>query len=268
MEKSLEDIWLERRGHASENFPIKVAQRVPSGGVGETFCLIGVDRLTNVAFGYYEKREKNLIRRSLDKKKWRFLSVDGDASLYKEALLRNVRATISYLGDDPEREGLLETPERVLKSYDHLFSGYKLDPKEVFKVFDSEGYDELVLLKNCEFYSTCEHHLLPFFGRFHLAYIPNEKVIGVSKLARLFEIFSRRLQIQERIGKQAVNALMENLKCIGAACIIEAQHFCMTSRGVEKQGSIMTTSALTGVFKDDSQKGIAARAELMSLIKL
>lgn len=180
----------------------------------------------------------------------------------REALL-GVERVLGFIGDDPTREGLLETPERVIKSWGHLFSGYDIDPKSLFKTFDSDGYDELVLLKDCEFYSTCEHHIQPFFGRAHIAYIAKDRVIGISKLARLLEVFSRRLQIQERIGKQVVDTLMKELDCLGAACIIEAQHFCMLSRGVEKQNSIMVTSALAGVFKEKP----AARAELMTLIK-
>lgn len=175
----------------------------------------------------------------------------------------NVRRLIEFIGDDANREGLVETPKRVLKSYEKLFSGYKQDPMSVMKVFTEGACDGIVLLKNIEFYSTCEHHMLPFHGRCHIAYIPNGKVIGVSKLARLMEIFSRRLQIQERIGEQITGALEAGLHPLGAACIIEAQHFCMTSRGVEKQNSIMTTSSLTGIFRQDYN----ARQELMNLIK-
>ena len=174
-----------------------------------------------------------------------------------------VRGFLSLIGEDPSREGLLETPKRVLKSWEFLFSGYKKDPKEVFKTFDSSGYDELVLLKNCEIYSMCEHHALPFFGQAHVAYIADGRVIGISKLARLLEIYSRRLQIQERLGEQITEALMTNLKCKGAACIIEATHLCMRMRGVEKQNSIMVTSSLKGVFKTK----VNSRMELLSLIK-
>jgi len=144
---------------------------------------------------------------------------------------------LEYIGEDTNREGLLETPARVRKSWGKLYGGYSVDPNSLLKVFEKESYDEMVILKDIEFYSTCEHHVLPFFGKAHVAYIPSKKVIGISKLARLLEIFARRLQIQERIGEQVTTFLMQKLDAIGAACILEAQHFCMTSRGVEKQKS-------------------------------
>lgn len=179
----------------------------------------------------------------------------------------SVRDIIIDIGEDINREGLRETPSRVARAYDTLFAGYEMDVKDQFTSFSSDGCDELVLLKDIEFYSTCEHHMLPFFGKAHIAYLPGKKVIGVSKLARILDVYSRRMQIQERIGQEVVTALMKNLDCKAAACIIEAQHFCMMARGVQKQNSVMVTSALTGVFKEQSQGGLAARAELMSLIK-
>lgn len=169
---------------------------------------------------------------------------------------------IKTIGDDPEREGLKDTPRRVIASWVHLYSGYKQDPSKIFTTFDTDGYDEIVLLKNCEFYSMCEHHMLPFFGKAHIAYIPSEKVIGISKLARLLEIYTRRLQIQERIGMQVIRDLNKYLKPVGSACILEAQHFCMIARGVQKQNSVMVTSALSGAFKNKAE----ARQELMRLI--
>jgi GTP cyclohydrolase I len=178
-------------------------------------------------------------------------------------IVNYIQDIIRNIGDDPKREGLLETPDRVIMSWDKLYGGYTKDVKEIFKTFDSNGYDEIVLLKDIEFYSTCEHHMLPFFGKAHIAYIPNNKVIGISKLARLLEIYSRRLQIQERIGIQVTQALDKYLTPIGSACIIEARHFCMIARGIEKQNSVMTTSVLTGAFKTK----IEAREELMRLIK-
>jgi len=173
---------------------------------------------------------------------------------------------LDFIGDDCERQGLKETPDRIIKSYKTLFCGYKRNPAEVFKIFDlEEEYDEMVLLKNVEFYSFCEHHFLPFFGKAHIAYIPEgpDKVVGVSKLARLLEIYSRRLQIQERIGKQITSDLVKYLNPKGAGCILEAQHFCMMARGVEKQNSILVTSSLTGCFKN-----LETRTEFLSLIKL
>ena len=165
----------------------------------------------------------------------------------------NVTRILEYIGENPNREGLKETPQRVVKSWNKLFGGYKQDPKQIVKVFDKETYDQMVLLKDIEFYSTCEHHFLPFFGKAHIAYIPCTKVIGISKLARLLEIFARRLQIQERIGEQITEFLMSELDCLGAGCILEAQHFCMTSRGIEKQHSKMVTSSLKGNFLTDTK---------------
>ena len=175
---------------------------------------------------------------------------------------------LGEIGEDRERQGLKETPTRVRKAYlNELFIGYSQNPADVFKTFDSETYDQMVLLKDIEFYSTCEHHMLPFFGKAHIAYIPDKKIIGISKLARLLEVFSRRLQIQERIGEQVTSALMEYLQPIGAACIIEAAHLCMRMRGIGKQNSVMVTSSLKGNFLQKSGSGYAAREELMRLIK-
>lgn len=175
----------------------------------------------------------------------------------------NVRRLIEFIGEDPHREGLLETPKRVLKSYQRLFGGYKQDAKSLMKVFEDGACDEMVVLKDIRFYSTCEHHMLPFWGVAHVAYIPNGKVIGVSKMARLVDMFARRMQIQERIGSQVVDALMEHLQAKGAACVIEAQHMCMTARGVENQTAKMRTSALRGVFLENSE----TRAEFMQMIR-
>jgi GTP cyclohydrolase IA len=168
---------------------------------------------------------------------------------------------LKMIGEDPTRDGLRETPARVEKSWKHLFAGYKKNPADVLKEFES-SYDEMVVLKNIEMYSVCEHHMQPFFGHAHVAYLPNEKVVGISKLARVLEIYSRRLQIQERICQQVTDALMEHLNPKGAACVIEAKHFCMMCRGVEKQNSTMMTSSLKGAFREP-----AVRAEFFSLIK-
>lgn len=163
---------------------------------------------------------------------------------------KKVRALITFIGDDPDREGLQETPERVLRSFGTLFSGYSKNPADIMKTFEEETFSQMVLLKDIEMFSYCEHHMIPFYGKAHIAYIPNGRVLGVSKLARLLEIYSRRLQIQERIGEQVTDALMKYLKPLGAACVIEAQHLCMKARGVEKQNSIMVTSSLKGIFMD------------------
>ena len=165
--------------------------------------------------------------------------------------------------ENPNREGLKETPQRVLKAYYEMLSGYRTDPSSLFKTFDAAKCNQIVLLKDIEIYSLCEHHMLGFSGKAHVAYIPNKRVIGISKLARLIDCFSKRLQIQERIGEQVTDCLMKYLKPKGAACIIEAQHLCMRMRGVGKQNSIMVTSSLKGVFIEEE----SARQELMKLIR-
>lgn len=175
----------------------------------------------------------------------------------------NIRRIIEYIGDDPDREGLKETPERVIRSYEELFSGYKQKPADIIKVFDNDGYDEMIMVKDIEFYSTCEHHMLPFYGKAHIAYIPNKKIIGISKLARILEIYARRLQIQEQLCQQITEVIDGMISPMGSACIIEAQHLCMTARGVGKQNSIMVTSSLTGSFKTQ----IETRNEFISFIK-
>ena len=177
-----------------------------------------------------------------------------------------IREMIREIGDDPMRKGLLDTPNRIINSWQELYAGnwaVESDIEKMMTVFTNDCYDEMVLLKDIEFYSTCEHHMLPFFGKCHVAYIPGVHIIGISKLARLVEVYARRLQIQERIGHQITKTIDKYLKPQGSACIIEAQHFCMTSRGVQKQNSIMVTSSLTGVFRKKSE----ARQELMGLIK-
>lgn len=172
----------------------------------------------------------------------------------------NVRRILQYIGEDVTREGLIETPDRVVRSYAEIFAGYKQKPEEVFKVFDGTGCDEMVIAKNIEFYSVCEHHMQPFFGRACIGYVPNGKVIGVSKLARLLDVYARRLQIQERLTTQVTSALDQFLLPKGSACTIEAKHFCMICRGVNKQHSSMVTSSLTGVFRD-----AAVRQEFFAL---
>jgi len=180
-----------------------------------------------------------------------------------ESIKNSLRLILNKIDGNPNREGLKDTPERILKSWDHLFSGYKIPVKSIFKEFDKpKAYQQIILLKNIEFYSTCEHHFLPFLGKVHIAYIPNKRVIGVSKLVRLVEVYSRRLQIQERICEQVTETLMEHLEPKSAACIIEAKHLCMMARGVEKQNAVMVTSSLKGTFIKDPK----AREELMRLI--
>lgn len=174
-----------------------------------------------------------------------------------------VKKIIEYIGEDPTREGLLETPKRVQRAYDEIYSGYKQDPKSLMKVFHDGSCKEMVILKNCEFYSTCEHHMFPFFGHVSIGYIPNGKVIGISKLARLVDCFSKRMQIQERMTSQIADTIMQELDALGVIVVCEGVHFCMRSRGVKKQDASMVTSAVRGIFQENA----AARQEFLSLIK-
>ena len=177
-----------------------------------------------------------------------------------------VETIVRYLesSDGELREGLADTSERVLKSWDEIYSGYSQNAKNVLEsTFNAEGYDGIVLLKNIEYNSTCEHHLQPFTGKAHVAYIPVDRIVGISKLARLVDLHTRRLQNQERITKGIADDLEEVLAPLGCAVIIEGSHGCMTCRGVKKQNAIMTTSAMRGVFFDKSE----ARSELMLLIQ-
>ena len=178
-------------------------------------------------------------------------------------LENNISIQLLHIGEDPTREGLKDTPKRIIKSWDELYIGYKQVPADILTTFAADGYDQIILLKDIELFSMCEHHMLPFFGKAHVAYIPGVRILGISKLARLVDMYARRLQIQERLGQQITEALMDFVGCRGAACIIEAVHMCMRMRGVSKQGSTMVTSSLTGAFFTSS----AARMELMGLIK-
>ena len=180
-----------------------------------------------------------------------------------ERIKTMITEQLQFIGEDPTREGLQDTPQRIVKSWGELYKGYWISVDEIFTTFDVGTYDQMVLLKNIELYSMCEHHMLPFFGKAHVAYIPSDRVVGVSKLARLVEMFSRRLQIQERIGEQITQTLMDYLHPKGAACIIEAKHLCMCMRGVEKQDVIMVTSSMKGAFLEN----ITTREELFHLIK-
>lgn len=166
--------------------------------------------------------------------------------------------------DGPLREGLLDTPRRVIDAYEELYQGYNIDAVSLLEsTFNAEGYDGIVLLRDIEFYSTCEHHMLPFTGSAHVAYIPVENIVGISKLARLVDLHALRLQNQERITKSIADDLERVLQPLGCAVIIEAKHGCMQCRGVKKQNSVMTTSSMKGVFFDNAE----ARVELLQLIK-
>ena len=164
-----------------------------------------------------------------------------------------VRILLAYSGDDPEREGLKDTPSRVIRSFDEFYSGYLKDPVEILeRTFEeTNGYDEMVLLKNIRFVSHCEHHMAPIIGKVHVAYLPRGPVVGISKLARVVEVYARRLQIQEKMTAQIANAINGVLEPDGVAVIIEAEHHCMTTRGVNKPGVSMTTSKMLGAFRDD-----------------
>ncbi len=171
---------------------------------------------------------------------------------------------LRFIGEDTEREGLKNTPSRVIRSYKEIYSGYGKNPKSILTVFEeTDDYSQMVVLKDIEIFSMCEHHMLPFFGKAHVAYLPDKRVIGISKLARLVDIYARRLQIQERIGQQVTHALMEYLKPMGAACTIEASHMCMRMRGCSKQHSTMITTSLVGCFKED----MVVRQEYLTYIK-
>lgn len=164
-----------------------------------------------------------------------------------------VRTLIAWTGDDPHREGVLETPARVTKAYGELFAGYTQDPREILsKTFrEVGGYDDIVLVRDIPFFSHCEHHMVPFFGKAHIAYLPHDGVVGLSKLARLVEAFARRLQTQETLTAQIIDALNENLGPRGAAVLLEAEHMCMTMRGVRAHGVKTVTHRFTGVFAED-----------------
>ena len=174
-----------------------------------------------------------------------------------------VRNMMRYVGENPDREGLEDTPKRVRKAYEFIFGGYKQDAKEILRsaLFTSSN-DEMVLIKDIEFYSTCEHHLLPIIGRAHVAYIPNGKVVGLSKIPRVVDVFARRMQIQEQLTEQIADAIMETIAPKGVGVVLQARHMCMEMRGVEKINSTTTSSALRGLFKKDEK----TRAEFFSLI--
>jgi len=175
-----------------------------------------------------------------------------------------VRTLIRWAGDDPAREGLLETPERVARAFREWFAGYEVDPVEILsKTFEEvEGYDEMVVLRNIRFTSHCEHHMAPIIGRAHLGYLPARRVVGISKLARLVEVYAKRLQIQEKMTAQIANTINGILQPKGVGVVIEASHQCMTTRGVDKPGSTLTTSHMTGAFREDA----STRREFLAAI--
>jgi GTP cyclohydrolase I len=176
-----------------------------------------------------------------------------------------IRQLLAELGEDPTREGLLNTPKRVEKALKFLTSGYDANIDEVLNgALFTVDYSEMVIVKDIDFYSLCEHHLLPFFGKCHVAYIPTNKVIGLSKIPRLVDVFARRLQVQERLTNQIANVVLDTIKPMGVAVVMEATHLCMSMRGVEKQNSFAVTSAMLGIFRDNAR----TRSEFLELIKL
>ena len=179
-----------------------------------------------------------------------------------EEIKKKYLSILTEIGEDPNREGLLKTPERASKAMQFLTHGYDLDPEKILEsAMFNEDYSEMVVVKDIELYSLCEHHILPFFGKAHIAYIPNGKIVGLSKIPRIVDVFARRLQVQERLTDQIVNVLNKVLKPQGVAVVIEASHMCMMMRGVQKQNSVTTTSAFRGVFKN-----VETRLEFLKLI--
>ena len=179
-----------------------------------------------------------------------------------DPLRESYRQILQGIGEDPQREGLVKTPERAAKAMLFLTQGYEGDPKEVLRsAMFREDYSEMVLVKDMEVYSMCEHHMLPFFGKAHIAYIPNGHIVGLSKIPRVVDLFARRLQVQERLTLEILDCIQDTLQPLGAAIVIEAQHMCMMMRGVEKQNSITTTSAFTGEFRNES-----TRSEFLNLL--
>ena len=186
----------------------------------------------------------------------------AESKIDAQRIEKAVREILLAVGEDPEREGLMDTPARVARMYAELLGGMFEDPHLHLRSVFTERYDEIVLLRDIPFYSICEHHLLPFIGKAHVAYLPTGQVLGVSKLARIVDCFAHRLHTQERLTGQIADFLMENLKPMGVAVVVQASHSCMTIRGIKKPGSLMVTSALRGLFKRDAR----SRSEVLSLM--
>ncbi|MHC4069688.1 MAG: GTP cyclohydrolase I FolE [Planctomycetota bacterium] len=190
------------------------------------------------------------------------MSQDNKANVDIQKIEQAVRDILAAVGEDSQREGLKDTPSRVARMYTELLAGMHQDPKKYLTSVFAEKYDEIVLLRDIPFYSICEHHLMPFIGTAHVAYLPSGAVIGVSKLARVVDCFARRLHVQERLTDQIADFLMDSLEPKGVAVVLEASHSCMTIRGIKKPGSVMVTSSLRGIFKKDPK----SRIEVMSLM--
>ena len=193
------------------------------------------------------------------------MAIETAVATYNDTMQDLIKRLLTELGEDPDREGLVKTPQRVDKALRFLTSGYSADIDEMLNgALFGVDYSEMVIVRDIDFYSMCEHHLLPFFGKCHVAYIPNGKVIGLSKIPRLVEVFSRRLQVQERLTSQIADTIRDKIAPIGVAVVMEATHLCMSMRGVEKQNSFAVTSAMQGVFRNNAR----TRMEFLELIKL
>lgn len=191
-----------------------------------------------------------------------YQKIDRYNSKQIDSIAANYQHILKELGENPKREGLLKTPERVAKALQYLTHGYDLDPAELLRsAMFKEEYSQMVIVKDIEIYSLCEHHMLPFFGKAHVAYIPNGHIVGLSKIPRVVDAFARRLQVQERLTNEIRDCIQETLQPLGVAIVIEAKHLCMSMRGIQKQNSVTTTSAFTGEFKKES-----TRSEFMRLI--
>ncbi len=181
----------------------------------------------------------------------------------QEKIEKAITEVLEEIGENTDREGLKDTPKRVAKAYDKIFGGYNMKPEDIMTVFDGEDYDEMIICKDIDFYSTCEHHMQPFFGKVSIGYIPDKKIVGISKLPRIVEIFSRRLQNQERLTMQIAKTINKLIKPKGVGVVMEGKHLCMMARGVEKQNAKMTTSSCTGIFRSDR----GTRNEFLRLLK-
>lgn len=191
----------------------------------------------------------------------------GDSNMTKAAdtskLEKTIQDLLTGIGEDPKREGLLKTPDRVAKMYQFLTKGYHEDPDKVLnKAVFTERYSEMVIVRDIDFFSLCEHHLVPFYGKCHIAYIPNGRIIGLSKMPRIVEVFARRLQVQERLTQQIAETIFDHLKPQGVGVVMEARHLCMMMRGVEQHDTVATTSAMLGTFRDD----VKTRTEFLTLL--
>ncbi|MGG1615802.1 GTP cyclohydrolase I FolE [Paenibacillus sp. NRS-1782] len=189
--------------------------------------------------------------------------INRKAADNRDKIEYHVEQILQLIGEDPKREGLLETPARVARMYEEIFAGYEVDPRDALGVTFDENHEELVIVKDIVYYSQCEHHMAPFFGKVHIGYVPSGKIVGLSKLARLVEAVTRRLQVQERITAQIADILNEAVSAHGVMVVVEGEHLCMCARGVKKSGSKTVTSAVRGTFRDDA----AQRAEFLSLLK-